>query len=481
MNSARSQFPGRSLVLAAAVLWAGVLIPALGNPAAAQSVWELTPYRIQVLLATGPAAELTPELEADLRADLVTQVDTLIGAGWDVTVPAPADVPPALRRALISSVEALTVESLPEASLEFDKVIPLVVLPGVNGYRVTARELDVRTRTWSSPVTVTARQAAKLRDAAFHAVLEAFAPLAQIIAVEDRQVTLRLRAAGLPARDKSVRAVTPGDVFQPVIRYNDRGGEFDRITPVPWTYLTVEKAVRAELQCKLHTGLRSPLSSRRRGRVEPLALAVIAPGKPTRLTFKSRTNPEQVLPGYDVYSHPPDSKTTTLVGRTDRRGGVLVEPAEHALRVLLVKNGGELLARLPLVPGMPGEIDAAIADDDQRLTAEGFITGFEEELVDLVTRREVLLAQVRTRVAAKQFDEADSLVRQLRRLRTRDELARHLGQEKIRLVSDDLVVQQKIDKLFADTQKLLQQHLDPDVVDQLARELLEARTTKGRS
>ena len=31
--------------------------------------------------------------------------------------------------------------------------------------------------------------------------------------------------------------------------------------------------------------------------------------------------------GYDVYSHPPDSIATTLVGRTDRRGRVTVPPA----------------------------------------------------------------------------------------------------------------------------------------------------------
>ena len=148
------------------------------------------------------------------------------------------------------------------------------------------------------------------------------------------------------------------------------------------------------------------------------------------------------------------------------------------MRVLLVKNGGELLARLPLVPGIPAEISAPIANDDQRLRAEGFIKGFEEELVDLVTRREVLLAQIRTRMDAGQYDEAESLIRQLRRLKTRDELGRSLGQEKIRLTSDDAAVQHKIDAMFDDTRKLLQQHLDPETVEQLARELLEARTAR---
>ena len=478
MSSARFQPSRWSPVLARAVLWAGLVVWTSAAPAETQSIWELTPYRIQILLATGPAAELTPELEADLRADLVTQVDTLVGAAWEVAVVNPVDLAPALRRAMIWEFEALTIESLPEESLQFDKVILLVISADPNAYRVTARELDVRTEVWSSPVRVSVWQTAKLRDAAFQAVWRAFAPLAQLATVEDKQVSLRLRASGFSVRDKTFSPAKAGDLFRPVIRYNNREGKPLRITVVPWTFLTVEEVTRAELKCKLHTGLRSPLSGRRRGRIEQLALAVIPPRQPTRLTLTSRTDPEQVLPGYDVYAHPPDSKTTTLLGRTDRHGSLTIDPADHPLRVLLVKNGGELLARLPLVPGMPAEISAPIANDDQRLRAEGFIKGFEEQLVDLVTRREVLLAQIRTRMAAEQYDEAESLIRQLRRLKTRDELGRSLGQEENRLVSEDAAVQRKIDVMFHDTRTLLQQHLDPETVEQLARELLEARTTR---
>ena len=55
-------------------------------PAAAQTVWELTPYRVQVILAAQRAPELTAECRADLAADLLTRIDTLIGAAWDASV-----------------------------------------------------------------------------------------------------------------------------------------------------------------------------------------------------------------------------------------------------------------------------------------------------------------------------------------------------------------------------------------------------------
>jgi hypothetical protein len=57
----------------------------LPGPAAAQSVWELTPYRIEVLVAFAPVPELTPRLQAELVGNLVDRAESLVGAAWDVT------------------------------------------------------------------------------------------------------------------------------------------------------------------------------------------------------------------------------------------------------------------------------------------------------------------------------------------------------------------------------------------------------------
>ena len=487
---------------------AGLIVYALALPAGAQTVWELTPYRIQVILALGEAPELTPDFQAELTQELYGRVDSLIGAAWDVRVAEPGA---ALRYALVRDVETVTVE-LVEAGLspheatasaeasssskepsadeaaspaeapfhldDLDKVILLVVLPGPAGYRVVARELDVRTRQWNTPVSVSVWHDGKLRDAAFAAMRRAFAPLAHVVAVEKSDVTLRLRAAGFPLRDKTIVMVRPGDVFRPVVRHNDRYGKLTGVLAIEWTFLTVEDVAQAELACKLHTGLRSPLSGRRRGRYEQLALAVAPPGKPTRLTLQSRTEPHDPLIGYDVYSHPPDSKKTDLVGRTDRLGSVLVPPADNPLRVLLVKNGSEFLARLPMVPGMEAEVVADVRNDDQRLEAEGFISGLQEELIDLVTRREVLLSQYHTRFEEKKYDEAEKLIRQLRALGTRDDFALHLAQEQKKVFSADKLSQAKIDQMFSKTRKLVNTYLDPAVIDQLDRQLREARASR---
>ncbi|NLY03174.1 MAG: hypothetical protein GXY83_44565 [Rhodopirellula sp.] len=145
------------------------------------------------------------------------------------------------------------------------------------------------------------------------------------------------------------------------------------------------------------------------------------------------------------------------------------------LCVLLVKSGGALLARLPIVPGVEREIVAPVPDDDQRLEAEGFVNGLQEELVDLVTRREVLVARIRGRMAEGKFSEAETLLSELRQMKNREEFGRDLDREHKKIYSEDPAVQRRIDKLFTDTQKLLQQHLDPAELEQLIRDLAEAR------
>ncbi|MHC4176453.1 MAG: hypothetical protein ACYSWU_03045, partial [Planctomycetota bacterium] len=185
----------------------------------------------------------------------------------------------------------------------------LAVSQTTDGFRVTARELDVPTQIWSASVGRRAWQAGKLRDAALEAIFATFAPLARIESVDKQQVMLRPKAAALPLRDEQLLAVEPGDVFLPVIRFQDyqgnlpkdRQGNVIRPQPVPWTFCTVQQITPGRFRCRLDTGLRSPLSGRRRRRFQQLALAVIPPRRPSTLTLRSPSEPKRALAGYEVY------------------------------------------------------------------------------------------------------------------------------------------------------------------------------------
>ena len=466
--------------LTALSVFAAVVLATLAAvaPAAAESaasVWELTPYQVQVWMAMDRVPELTPLLAADLRSDLSQRLDVTVGAVWNASV---VSAPAAIGRQMLAGNDAPAVEKLPKNIEKLDKLTLLTITASAGGYRVRARELDVRTRTWNTPVVRPVGQTAGLLEASERAVREAFAPLALIASADRKTALLRLRASALPRDPGALAPVSPGNVFQPVIRKNDHEGRLAGLAAIPFTFFAVEKISDKEVQCAIHSGMRNPMSEKRRGRIEQLAIGIIPPHQPTTLTLQSRGNPQQVLAGYNVYVYSPRSAAGELLGRSDRRGNLLVPPAKEPLRVLLVRSGDQSLARLPIVPGRARQITAPIPDDDQRLAAEGFLNGWQEELVDLVTRREVLLIQARARLEEMRLDEAAKLLDQVRSLKTREVFSRELADAQRRTISPDPAIQQKIDAMFVETQKLLQQHLDPAAVDKLADALRAARALK---
>ena len=139
------------------------------------------------------------------------------------------------------------------------------------------------------------------------------------------------------------------------------------------------------------------------------------------------------------------------------------------------------LARLPIVPGLQPTFIAPIANDDQRLEVEGFITGLQEELVDVVTRREGLLTRARARIEEGKLPEACELVDELRTLQTADDFNRVLtsAQKQRRYRADDPVRQAKIELLFQDTRKLIIKHLDAKALEAVSQELRRAAQAAG--
>ena len=419
-----------------------------------------------------PTPELDSRLRSDLQRALLGRFETVIGAAWDVST---EPVSPRLRHQIIDDIGAVTAELLPQGRGEFDKIMLLAVTPGPKGYRVAAREFDVRTQIFGSVAEQPLSQSAKLCDASFDAIWRAFAPLARIASSKGKDVNLRLRAGGLSMRDKTLKALAAGDVFRPLVRYLDREGKLRRVIEVPWTFLVVDRIEERGFHCTLHSAMHSPLSGRRRGRVEQLALAVRPAGKSTRLTLKARVEPNQLLCGYDVLARLPDSKKTTPLGRTDAKGTVNIPAIDGPLRILIVKCGGVLLARLPVVPGLSPTLEAQVPGVDERLEMEGFVIGMQEELIDIVTRREVLIVRTRRHIAEVDWEKAKARVNELRSLQTRAEFLRTLDRQQEKVSVKDAWAKKKIDTLFADTRKLLDKFLDPGAIEKIALELNQAQ------
>ncbi len=120
-----------------------------------------------------------------------------------------------------------------------------------------ARELDVVTGLWNSVVAGQAQQADSLRHAVLRTVLAAFAPLARIESADGKSATLRLRAGGIPRRDRALARSRPAR-FSPRAgneRRPRRGaagpGRADSLD-VP---CTDRKAAGPLVTCRIETGL----------------------------------------------------------------------------------------------------------------------------------------------------------------------------------------------------------------------------------
>ena len=171
------------------------------------------------------------------------------------------------------------------------------------------------------------------------------------------------------------------------------------------------------------------------------------------------------------------------MGQSDVEGWVTVPlgpDGPGSLRILYVKNGSELLARLPVLPGLEEEMSVSIFDDSARLEAEGFLRGLQASLVDRVVEREFLVARIRRRITAEKFNEARKLLNELRSLKLPSHLAIDMANERGRRMTSDARTQAKINKLFSETDKALRGYADARDVEQLTSELdaaAQAETT----
>lgn len=463
--------------LATALIWP--------TPCRGQATWEYTPYEVRVRVALEPTPQLPPAAIESLGEILVARSATVLGAIWHVETAAAS---PALRNLLLHAGDELTADQVaavtPALDLAADKLFLAAVVRRGHLLHLTVREFDCRTRQLGPSLALTVGSVESLPLVLWDAVVDLFTPLARIEQVDQTHVTARLRAAGLATSPASPALVEQGAALRPIVRRNDRTGQPAQggIQAPPWTVLTVNSRADAILDCTLQSGYRNPIPARGGVRLDRLALAIRPRYAATQLLLRSRTVPAKPLVGYEIHVRTGDGEETERLGVTDATGAFDLPAADGGLLLLYVRNGQQLLARLPLIPGQDETITASIVDDDNRLAAEGYIDALASRALDLVAHREILAARIRARVKAGQLADAQKLLDEFRKLQSRADLSRDLDQFRQRLSSPDGLTQQRIDKLFADAQKLLQiRPLSDDLLNELTREVAAPRAAAATS
>jgi hypothetical protein len=444
--------------------------------------WDIESYRIHAVLAIDAPGEQADQLAAELPPCLEARAAAALGALWRLELELAAGP---VRHRLLSGMNEATESDLLDATTAEDKQVWLTVRATPWGYELAAREYDRYVQRWSATIRSRTRQRDALPEQLFALVRRVVAPLAQFHLDPDHNdlVVLAMRGASLPRRSGDFQWVEPGEVFLPILRRTTREGELveNGIQAVPWTYIEVigsddSPPDRGEITGRVQSGTRRPLGVRRRGRIEQVAIAMRADPRTTVVGLRSRTDSAKPLVGYEVDVQSTEAPATRrLVGLSDNRGEVCIEPGPTPILLLYVESGGELLARLPIVPGVDDRLDVPLVDDDPRLRASARLAAMREDLVDLVARRNIFMARVRQEIEEKNFSRARELLESLDELPGRAQFNLTLQREARLHRASDPQVQRRIDRLFSATQTVLSQFLDPRPISELHDQLRAAR------
>ncbi len=444
--------------------------------------WETRPYRVLVSLAMESSPALTSRFHDRLEETLRVRIAGLLGNYWEPQFELNDWLLPASGRAL-ERLEAQDLAARFQAG-EFDKVMVLTIEHG-RGLRLAGCEWD-RSSGQRGPVlhreVVDRRRTGAV---ALELLFDLFRPLARIDGTENGTAELRARAGELLAPQSLSVMFRSGDLLSPYFRYLNRDKQLRSIQPVPWTYLRIEDITRSRMTAGVETAFNAPLSGSRR-RVELVAIRSHPRHAATRLRLAPRNNPGRSLVGVRVrvYEHlpteeNPDPAMTELM--TDRFGRVEIPRSpDGPLRRLVVHSGGAVLANVPFVPGLVPEVSMELPDDSARLEAEGNLAIVQGELIDVVSRRTIMLARALSLARKEQWKQADELMAQIGQQPKIDGFKSKILAIRVPAVTEsrrnrDRSGEQRIVAMCRQLEELVERYLARDAVRDVAAEIKELR------
>jgi len=408
-----------------------------------------------------------------------------------------------------------------------DKVFAISLTRQLELVQIQIREIDCLMRVVGPSVKVEVNSLEMLPRSIAFATQTAFAPMARVEEADLKTVKMRTRAGGLITSEDHPARIVPGDVLVPYIRRDDRNGIPTLLQSIPWSFIAVVSGNDIDTDGAVFSGIRGALAGRKNKRTKKIGLKARQVAQTTDLQLKVARQPSLVVAGAEVYRRTPGGDDLELVGRTDWRGIInisemsrpkafydapvktspepaiavpstegnkeVTEPAakppkppkleielNYPLFLYYVKNGNTLLAKLPLLTGLEHHESAELPDDRRRLEAEAFVKGVQGEVLDLVARRQILAARIKSRIESKNKVEAEELLNDLRKEKTYDKMQEELEALQRRILSSDrgpitAGTQIRIDKMFDTTREMLQKYLQ----DKLLRDMEIATANIG--
>ncbi|KAA1260780.1 hypothetical protein LF1_33210 [Rubripirellula obstinata] len=394
------------------------------------------------------------------------------GLAMTLTEPEAKLIPPPVENLVANQIE------------DYDKVFLVRVRSTDPQPSIDVVEIDVLIRFFGSVTRVSMTAGETISESIGQGLIQAFSPIVRIDNAGQKTAEGILRASGLIMDDKSPGKIQVGDVLMPATRKDDRNGNPFLIGPIDWAYLMCNEVEKDIVKMGFYAGRAGGLQGRKNNRTHRVAIKVKPQGDQTMLRLHAQGDPDFPLIGYEIYEKELDSKDMTFVGRTDWNGRMNIDKNEDPLRLMYVKNGGAVLARLPMVPGLDPKAVADIRSDDMRLEAESYIRGVQNSIIDLVAVRELFKARITMRLQNGEMEAAEELMDALRSQPSNEALANEMGKRQaayLKILGNKQANQRRmVDQMFSTTRELLGKHINPKLVRDLESAMITARNNGGK-
>ncbi len=449
------------------------------------------PYCMQISVSFAWQGDFTPRTDAEVCSSVKHLVARTAGPMWNADVVPNDWLLPASVSAITNVDSSRLTQQYEDAA--FDKVLLVGVEQRDSEFVIAAREWDRVRRELGRVATASTFDRGRIAHVISELCARVFHPLLTITEVRpDERVDLRLWAGEYPAVDSRFAQINQDDVLVVFFRYLDRQGVVQKVQEIAWTYLVVESVDRERVVCRQTSGMTRPLGTRRRRRVEMMAVRVRPQFDATRYMFAPGMNLTRPLAAHRVEvihkvfpKDEPKAKPVSVL--TDRAGSVRIgADPEQRLVWLQIYSGDVVLARIPCLPGLRPEETIPTYDDSMRLAVESELALLNSRLVDTVARRATLVIQARLAAEADKWEELDEYLAQLKALPSRDNFQQQLSAIRINAIERARAdrngsAERRIEKNCNDAAKRIDQALKSEHVQAAIEDVEALRNSEKRA
>jgi len=422
---------------------------------------ERMPYQLQFRVAFQEHPACSERLRSDVLRHLRSTVWATLSAQWETEVLAETD--PRAQEA--QWLNEIAVEDFERLSEQFDKVMFCSIARDVDRWVVRLRELDLVFLQLGPVFQGRCREAGQLARTMVDLAHQAFTPHAAVQQTQGRRVVIRLKASRLPLFDRRMRLVQAGSVFRPFRLRTDPDTGHESIEPVAWAYLVATEVSGSTATCQLVTAVRGAVPPPAQDPAEVQLLGVKSNGSPSTLTVVARDNGQPIV-ALEAEARSLAERYRRPLGTTNFDGQLTIPPSRNLLLIYL-RQGRRFLAVLPVLPGSGPLPVAQVPTFEERLEIEGRVAALQEEVVDFVVERTVLINTLKVLMKKEQWEKAAKVVRQLKALPAKEvfdkrlQAIRELAQQ---LAGEGKPVPPSVQRLLDETQKLIERYVDPAVI-----------------